>query len=292
MSSASFTAGLREAARRTPLLTAWRYGTFGIGSRRERSLLRGVETYCLFIGHARSGHSIVGALLDAHPQIVISDELDALRYVPYGFDRWQLTYGSLDIARRQAQTQRQKAGRGGQTYSYHVPGQWQGRAHDLRVVGDSRAGWTTRRLTADPELLDRLRERMSPLRVKFIHVVRNPFDNIATMMVRGGRTFDDAFAQYAANCEAIVPLSKRIGVEALARIRHEDLVGHPQAALVTLCDFLGVTPEPDYLEAASAILFRSPSRSREGVDWPAERLRKVEELVGRFDYLSGYGFDS
>jgi hypothetical protein len=141
MSSASFPAGLREAARRTPLLTAWRYATFGIGSRRERSLLRGVETYCLFIGHARSGHSIVGALLDAHRQIVISDELDALRYVPYGFDRWQLTYGSLDIARRQALTQRRKAGRGGQTYSYHVPGQWQGRANDLRVVGiAARAG--------------------------------------------------------------------------------------------------------------------------------------------------------
>jgi hypothetical protein len=287
----SRTAGLREAARRTPLLSAWRYATFGIGSRRDRELLRSVETYCLFIGHARSGHSIVGALLDAHPQIVVSDELDALRYLPLGFDRWQLMYGSVEIARRQAATQRRKAGREGRTYSYHVPGQWQGRAADLRVVGDSRAGWTTRRLAADPGLLDRLRERMSPLQVKFIHVVRNPFDNIATMMVRGGRSFEDAFAQYAANCEAIVPLSERIGAGSLSRIRHEDLVLDPRATLGTLCRFLGVEAEPDYVEAAAGILFRSPSRSREGVEWPAERVQRVDELIGRFDYLAGYGID-
>jgi hypothetical protein len=284
-------AGLREAARRTPLLTAWRYATFGIGSRRERALLRGVETYCLFIGHARSGHSIVGALLDAHRQIVISDELDAVRYLPVGFDRWQLMYGSLEIARRQARSLRQKAGRDGRVYSYHVPEQWQGRADDLRVVGDSRAGWTTRRLTADPVLLGRLRARMSPLRVKFIHVVRNPFDNIATMMVRGGRTFEDAFGQYAANCESIVPLSERIGKESVIRIRHEDLVQDPQGTLESLCGFLGVDAGRDYLEAASSILYRSPSRSRDSVDWPPERARRVDGLIDRFDYLSGYTLD-
>jgi hypothetical protein len=128
--------------------------------------------------------------------------------------------------------------------------------------------------------------------LKFIHVVRNPYDNIATMMVRGERSFDDAFAQYAANCDAIVPLSERIGASALTRIRHEDLVTDPQPTLAALCGFLGVVADPDYLEAASAILFRTPSRSRDGVEWPAERAGRVEELIGRFDYLGGYGFDT
>jgi hypothetical protein len=173
-------------------------------------------------------------------------------------------------------------------YSYHVPDQWQGRADDLKVIGDSRAGWTTRRLAAEPDLLDRLRTKMSPVGVKFIHVVRNPFDNIATMMVRGGRTFEDAFGQYAANCQAIVPLSERIGEAALTRIRHEDLVGDPRARLASLCGFLGVEAQPDYLNAAASILYSSPSRSRDDVDWPPERARRVEELIERFAYLSGY----
>ena len=28
------------------------------------------------VGHAHSGHSIVGSLMDSHPRIVISDEYD------------------------------------------------------------------------------------------------------------------------------------------------------------------------------------------------------------------------
>ena len=60
--------------RRTPVQTAWRSVAFAAGAIRERELLAGVQTYVLFIGHARSGHSVIGALLDAHRQIVISDE--------------------------------------------------------------------------------------------------------------------------------------------------------------------------------------------------------------------------
>jgi hypothetical protein len=279
---------MKDALRRTPVHTAWRSVAFAVGAARQRRLLEGVRTYCLFIGHARSGHSVVGALLDAHRQIVISDELDALRYLRAGFSRGQLLYGSLEIARRQAAGLRRKAGRGGKTYSYHVPGGWQGRAEELRVVGDSQAGWTTRRLGADPGLLRRLRQRMAPIEVRFVHVVRNPFDNIATMMLRGGRTFESAFAQYAANCEVIVPLAERIGSQRLHRVRHEALVADPRATLSALCGFLDVEADEAYLAAATAQVYRSPARSRTEVEWRPEDVRRVEELIGRFDYLAGY----
>ena len=36
----------------------------------------------LFVGHPRSGHSLVAAILDSHPEIVISDEFNLL----YKFD--------------------------------------------------------------------------------------------------------------------------------------------------------------------------------------------------------------
>ena len=38
------------------------------------SVIDKIKTYVFFIGMARSGHSIVAAVLDAHPHIVISDE--------------------------------------------------------------------------------------------------------------------------------------------------------------------------------------------------------------------------
>ena len=43
-----------------------------------KELYDGVETFLLFIGYPASGHSIVGAILDAHPQIIIPHEYDVL----------------------------------------------------------------------------------------------------------------------------------------------------------------------------------------------------------------------
>src|SRR5947207_1497248 len=43
---------------------------------RMRDALRDLEVFCLFVGQGRSGHSIVGALLDAHHEIVLPDTVD------------------------------------------------------------------------------------------------------------------------------------------------------------------------------------------------------------------------
>jgi len=284
-------ASAREAARRTPLQTAWRSVAFAAGAVRERRALEGVSTYCLFLGHARSGHSVVGALLDAHRQIVISDEFDALRYLRAGFTRGQLLYGSLEIARRQAANLRRKEGRGGKTYSYHVPDGWQGRTEDLRVVGPSRAGWTTRQLSADPMLLQKVEQRMAPSEVRFVHVIRNPYDNLATMMLRGERSFESAFEQYAANCAAIVPLAERIGPSRLLQVRHEELISDPRATLAALCRFLGVEADEPFLAAASGQVYRSPARSRNEVEWRSEDDGRVRELIDRYEFLAGYARD-
>jgi len=132
---------------------------------------------------------------------------------------------------------------------------------------------------------------MAPIVVRFVHVVRNPYDNIATMMLRGGRPFDSAFAQYAANCESIVPLAERIGSQHLLRVRHEGLVADPRGTLTQLCRFLGVEADEPYLAAASARVYRSPAHSRTEVEWSTEDDRRVRELIGRFEFLSGYARD-
>ncbi|HET6380052.1 MAG TPA: sulfotransferase [candidate division Zixibacteria bacterium] len=281
---------VRAALRRTPVHVAWRFGVATIGARREAGALAGVETYCLFIGHPRSGHSIVGALLDAHPEMTVSDELDALRYVSAGFTRDQVLYLSVRTARHQAAHQRRKLGRGG-TYSYHVPGQWQGRFRRLRVVGDSRAGWTVRRLSSDPALLRRLEQRMRPLELRFIHVVRNPFDNISTMVIRGGRTLEDAIARYFANCRSLVDLRTAIGAERLLTMRHEDLIADPRRQLTDACRLLGVSPTDEYLDACAGVLYARPSRSRSEVDWPEGARRRVARLIDEYEFLRAYSFD-
>ncbi len=283
---------VRTRLKGTAVHTAWR----GIRGRRVASHyvadLGNVKTYCLFIGHARSAHSIVGALLDAHPRAIVSDELDALRYVRAGFTRAQVMALSIAISKDQADRLRRKDGREGRTYSYYVPGQWQGRWEQLDVLGDSNAGGTVQQLDADPALLERTESLVAPARVRFIHVVRDPFDNISTMMIRGGRTFDGAFERYFANCRALTVLRPRIGLDRIFTLRHEDLIADPESRLRQACEFLGLSASPQYLSAAASILYRSPSHSRASVKWTEPLIRRVEDEIQRYDFLAGYRFDS
>ncbi|HEX6654648.1 MAG TPA: sulfotransferase [Candidatus Limnocylindria bacterium] len=283
---------LRSSLRGTRLHHLYRRIRARNGARREAAMLASVQTYCQFVGHSRSGHSIVGALLDAHPQIAMSDEVDALRDLRLGFTAQELLWLSLDVTRDQARRQRRKRGRGGAVYSYFVPGQWQGRTQQLRVVGDSTAGEALHWLAEDPDLLERLRSLMAPRRLRFILAMRNPFDNIATMMLRTGRTFDVATERYFANWQLLEALRERLDPNELATVRHEDLVISPREELARLCRFLGVDPAQDYLDACASILFPSPSRTRGSVTWTDAQRQRVEREISAFDALRGYSFEA
>ena len=146
-----------------------------VGGFRHRRALGGVETFFLVLGYARSGSTLVGSLLDAHPNMVVADEADILRYVHPGVSRRQLFAIILERDRQFAHVDRRWHG-----FDYSVPGGSQGRFTTLRVVGDKHAGRATRRLWRDPKLLGRLRAVVRvPIRV--LHVTRNPFDNIASV---------------------------------------------------------------------------------------------------------------
>lgn len=101
-------------------------------------LYDGVETFVMFIGYPRSSHSLVGALLDAHPQIIVTHEHHLIqKWDIYGDDAikntgmqkyllfynlhsqstWQASFGSRA---------KEPAFLDDGVYSYNVPGAWQG----------------------------------------------------------------------------------------------------------------------------------------------------------------------
>ena len=116
-----------------------------------RKDLEGIERYCMFIGYPRSGHSLVGSLLDAHPDIIIAHELDALRYVELGLTRDQIY--SLILERSRQFTE---SGRVWSEYQYAVPNQSNGKYRELKVIGDKKGGITSLKLNENPMLLSRL----------------------------------------------------------------------------------------------------------------------------------------
>ena len=56
-------------------------------------LYDGVETFAMFIGYPRSSHSLVAAILDAHPEVIIAYEYHVV-------ENWQKYYKSFKVAQK------------------------------------------------------------------------------------------------------------------------------------------------------------------------------------------------
>jgi hypothetical protein len=157
-------------------------------------------------------------------------------------------------------------------------------------VGDSTSGSSTTRLRACPELLDRV-ERLTPnVDVKLIHVIRNPFDPISVMMVRGRRSFHNAIDHYFTACETLAGIRRCVDATSLLSVHHETFVADPEGGLATVCRFLGVDADQDYLQACGRIIRRRPDRSRELVAWVQPWIEHVEQRIADFDFLRGYSY--
>lgn len=283
---------IRRAAASTRdwLVLALAYPTSYYMGRKNRDLFEGVGTYCMFIGYPRSGHSLVGSLLDAHPQAIIAHELDALKFVQAGFGKLQLYQLLLDNSRRFARGGREWTG-----YDYEVPHQWQGRFDELRIIGDKKGGRSTLRLAENPNLPYRLHKTVATT-VRFIHTIRNPYDNIATMHKRAleqdsAHTLDATVEDYLSRCEMNASLKERLGDGAVLDVRHESFIKDPKSSLRELCGFLELGYDKNYLEDCASIVFGSPRRSRHDVEWDDVSLVAVRDGIGRFGFLRGYSYE-
>lgn len=267
-----------------------RYALTYYKSHRRPALFEDVSVFCMFMGHAKSGGTLIGSLLDAHPDVILADETDVLRYVSAGFSREQIYHVLLKGSRREALKGRVTARRL-EPYSFAVPGQWQGRHRRIRVIGHSRAGPSTGKLSGDPTLLGALRKRMGPADVRLIHVIRNPYDPISLMMVRGQRSFANAINHYFEYCQTLLALREQLDESNLVTVRYEEFIAHPKKHLEAVCHFLGIEAEEDYLDACAGILYDTPEESRHQIPWDDRWIETVQKKAEEVDFLSGYTFE-
>jgi hypothetical protein len=273
----------RRAGSKLRLARAWVRSA--LAAPRHARAFADVELFCLFVGYSRSGHSLVGSLIDAHPDAIIAHEANALRYIKYGFRRGQIFSELLRNSLAYAE-----AGRSATGYSYVVPGQWQGRYRRLRVIGDKRGGGSVRRLIANPALRGRL-ERLVRVPVRYVHVVRNPFDNISTIYLKSRqRDVLEASEFYFHHVEGVAALKQEAG-ERVYDLHHEDLIRDPRGELAALCRVLGLDPDPEYLEACASIVFAKPRRTRDEVVWHPSYVDLVARRAHSYPFLARYRFE-
>jgi len=271
---------LKPPRRKTRLAVLSLYGGFA-----HKRSFRDVETFCIFIGYPRSGHTLIASLLDAHPNAIFADELNALRFVEAGFNQRQLLYLLLRNSRKSAAAGRQRTG-----YSYKVPEQWQGRFKTLQVIGDKMGGDAAVRLKVHPSLLGSVQQLLQ-LETKFIHVMRNPYDIISTDSLKRRVPLQQSVDKFFQRCGAVAYVKSRVTSSEVYDIRHEEFIADPKLKLQTICHFLRLNGDEAYYEACASIVFNSPHRSRHKILWPDNLIQAVRTKLQEFDFFSGYSFE-
>lgn len=262
---------------------------------RYRNTFRGIEAFCLFIGYPRSGHSLIGALLDAHPNVIVSHEAHALKLVKENATKASLFTTLLHLSRRQA-----GEGRQAYPYSYAVKGQYQGFYTELKIIGDKRGEGSALELHDNPHALDDLAKLIEkPL--KLIHVNRNPFDAISTHLMRrnvkrqqpiNAPTLQQEIEAFFLRANAILLVTKQQKFP-LFELPQRDFLLQPEEKLRQLCAFLNVAPIPDYIAAACSIVDPEPNHSRHRVDlWTPQLITNVEAKLAQYPFYRGYRFDN
>ncbi len=263
-----------------------------------------IEAFCCFIGYGRSGHTIVGSMLDAHPDIVISTEANAFKLISQGYRRNAL-YFYLEFWSKLISV---VLGNKWSGYDYHVKGWFQGRKKTPLVIGDKKGNNSRKRIIDNPTLCQTLSDRIK-VPVKYVHVIRNPFDNIATMHNRKIRSvtnkktyvekgkghldqeiLERKIGSYFRKARDIRNLLRTQDLEVM-HVHHEDLIAKPRKTLRKLIKFLGVKPSKEYLQACAGIVFENPHKSRHSIEWPEELKNKVLRKSQRISFLKDYSFE-
>lgn len=248
-----------------------------------RHLFDDVKTYVLFIGYPRSGHSLVGFLLDAHPNAIVASQTSTLRYFRHGFSARQTFSCIVQNSRKVA-----RLGREWRSYSYAVPNQWQGRFEKLQVIGDC-TGLT--RMRKNPRLLKAVQEKLQGVELKLIHVIRNPYDNISTMKHRSGESLPESVERYFSMCKIVEQLKTQVAPGAVYDLNHEALISDPERTLKDLCRFVGLSAGGNYCKDCAGIIFKSPHKTRADAEWNRDLIESVKRRMDGFPFLSGYSYD-
>lgn len=244
---------------------------------------------CLFLSPPRSGHSLVGALLDAHPDAAMGHELDALLYLRWGWKPVEV----LPLMERSA---RWAAGQeclpGG--YGYRIPGQ--GAVRRPLVVGDKHGEATLVELGRRPWLGRKLVEE-TPAPLHWVRAVRHPLDNIATIarridtiapgvVLHRGTALEEAEAYYFWLVEQMEAAGE-LGSD-LLDLRHEELLAQPEEELRRLAAFLGLEAEREWLKRCREAIRARPHRSRDGAPWAAGQQERILERCRAHCFLVPY----
>ena len=262
----------------------------------QSETLSGLSVWCSFLSCERSGHSLVAALLDAHPEVVLSSEYQILDHFIWGFRREAIAAILIeDVKTLPFNRSRVHGGARNAGYTYSVESQWQGRFRTLRVLGDKNGSGDTHRFARRPWLIGRIEETMQ-VPVRIVHMYRNPYDVIATIARRNATrstrpiSISEALTEVRALTEIHANMIRQRGPGKIYSLKFETFLNAPQQELRSVLEWLGPTVDQDYLQACAAICFATENITRHKVEWTPKQLSGVALMIEGTPFLRGYTY--
>ena len=284
----------------------------------------GVERLVIFVGHCRSGSSVLGSLLDAHPHVLIAHEYDLfgkLLSSPQHFHNRSVLYRELyQNSWEQSHKEtgpRNPGSKSRKGYSLAVNGSWQGSFTRLKVIGDKSPRMTTNAYSSSPEKFGTVYKdlkRMVGVPVSVVMALRNPFDMIATTVLyevagkRSGKkpksfsATNKFVGEAAVEMEALKLFHQATTVENMIKrldlnkrfleVHNADLVKNCRATMKRLCRFLELDCPSDYLALVESIVFPSVSQSRASIAWSTNLISMVSKGMQKHSFYNIYNFTS
>lgn len=278
-----------------------------------RSVIDGVEKFVIFIGYPRSGHSIIGSYMDSHPNMIIAHEYPLFKILS---QKKMSKYALFNVLYKKSYDELFGGWRGNENvknkgYSLAIEGLWQATFDKLKVIGNKHGGVTVHFYRKHPalflSLMDYLRKAVD-VPIYLIHVVRNPFDMIATQSlyvktgipgVRINASVDNKFNETDLLTEVAIDMLERASAAAniirilnlpTLELRNEDLIHDPIQVMTSVCKFVGVECPGYYLKACKQHTFSSSSKSRHFVVWPSSLIDSIHTKLKKYIFFQQYSF--
>lgn len=266
--------------------------------------IQSIRSFVMFMGFGRSGHSVVGQVLNAHPNALVADEapiFDELGASPSMREtvdylvRWDQAfalkgYNKDSFIRKNEHLTRLFSLRG-KARNFRFPGLLQGYVQLPSLLGNSKAGYTSRYIAEQPEVVSSF-ETAVGVPLKFICILRNPFDMIASGVRRRGASFDEIASNFEQMAQYVESSLATLVDHEVLMLRQEDFLLNVEASLERIFDFLELPLNTEYKKIVQKRLFAEPSKTRYKVPEIEENKSRIQRLIDNHQFFAGYSYQS
>lgn len=240
-----------------------------------------VKYFLMFMGYPRSGHTLAAAILNAHPNIVCSNQQYILQ---------NINSKGLDSILNEIEAGTPRSQWNPNAYIEPCP------KDSILVVGDKTGHRTIEHLLTNPGDLDEFK-KVIPWPIKWIHVVRNPFDCLATWAKKNHDSrknptnteneFNIALEKFKVLNFTIQGLKQ---TEDVLTVLHERVVVNKDKTLDEFSNFLEVEKTDAWRQAVVKTLWKKPRITRRNINWTPQMRAKVTKIIKQYHWLNGYYF--